>query len=51
MAQDMVKTSNALLEGEEVDKKWMRNIPFAGRAMYNLFGGGAEAFLEREARD
>jgi hypothetical protein len=42
--------NKAAIEGE-VSMKWMRNIPIAGRTMYNLFGGGKEEFLEREAKE
>ena len=50
-SKDFLKVNQAIIEGEDVGLKWTRNIPFLGRAFYNLFGGGAEEFLEREAKE
>jgi len=50
-SKDFLKVNQAIIEGKDVGLKWTRNIPFLGRAFYNLFGGGAEEFLEREAKE
>lgn len=50
ISKDMMALNKAAIEGE-VSMKWLRNIPIAGRTMYNLFFGGKEEFLEREAKE
>lgn len=50
MTKDIAALNKARIEGEEMPMKWLRNIPVAGRAIYNIFYGGAEEFLEREAK-
>ena len=38
----------SIYEGEDIDPKAARSVPLIGRWYYNLFGGGAEEFLERQ---
>ena len=47
-SDDVAKTLKAIRDGEEIDPKSLRSLPVVGRWYYNLFGGGAEEFLERE---
>lgn len=47
LTKDAYAAVKALGTGEEVPSKTARSIPFIGRAWYNLFGGGAEEWLER----
>ena len=51
ISKDIMSFNKALIEGEELPVKWLRNIPVAGRIIYNIFYGGAEEFLEREAKE
>ena len=48
LTKDAKSILSALFTGEEVSSKVARSVPLFGRAYYNLFGGGAEEFLERE---
>ena len=48
LVKDLFAAGGGILSGEGVPAKTGRSVPLIGRAMYNLFGGGAEAFLERE---
>ena len=48
LGKDLFAAGGGILSGEGVPAKTGRSVPLIGRAMYNLFGGGAEAFLERE---
>ena len=50
ISKDIMAFNKARIEGE-VSMKWVRNVPIAGRTMYNLFFGGSEDFLEREAKE
>lgn len=49
VGRDVVSAMEAVYEGEDVDvAKTLRGTPVIGRWFYNLFGGGAEEFLERQ---
>jgi hypothetical protein len=50
ISKDIMALNKASIEGD-VSMKWVRNVPIAGRTMYNLFFGGSEDFLEREAKE
>ena len=48
---DVVDISGAVLKGEQIDPKEFRRVPGLGDLYYNLFGGGAEEFLQKERRE
>ena len=48
---DVVDISGAVLKGEQIDPKEFRRAPLLGDLYYNLFGGGAEEFLQKERRE
>ena len=48
---DVVDISGAVLKGEQIDPKEFRRVPLLGDLYYNLFGGGAEEFLQKERRE
>jgi len=51
LTRDTYNAAEAVASGEEISPKAARSIPLVGRWWYNLFGGGAEEFLEREKRE
>lgn len=51
ISKDIMALNKARIEGEDMPMKWVRHIPVAGRTIYNLFYGGAEEFLAREAKE
>lgn len=51
LGKDALSITAALLKGEAPPIKAIRSLPLAGNSMYNLVGGGAEEFLERERRN
>lgn len=51
LGKDAFAVTAALLKGEEPPIKAIRSVPLAGNSVYNLLGGGAEEFLERQAKD
>jgi hypothetical protein len=51
VANDVFDIGGAVLEGKEIDPKDFRRVPGLGDLYYNLFGGGAEEFLEKERKD
>jgi hypothetical protein len=48
LTKDVFGTMGAMYEGQDLDPKALRSVPIIGRWFYNLFGGGAEEFLERQ---
>jgi len=50
ISKDIMAINKAKVEGEDLPMTWLRNIPIAGRTIYNIFYGGAEEFLEREEK-
>ena len=51
LADDAVDIAGAVREGERIDPKEFRRVPYLGDLYYNLFGGGAEEFLQEERRE
>tara|TARA_B100001778_G_scaffold327925_1_gene326695 strand:+ start:434 stop:3319 length:2886 start_codon:yes stop_codon:yes gene_type:complete len=47
LSKDLASSIGNLINGEELEPRAARSIPM-GRWLYNLFGGGAEEFLERQ---
>ena len=48
LSTDAYGAMKAIAEGDDIDPKAARSIPLVGRWYYNMFGGGAEEFLERQ---
>jgi hypothetical protein len=48
LTKDAKNVLSSLFTDEEISSKSARSVPLIGRAYYNLLGGGAEEFLERE---
>lgn len=48
---DAIDIGQAVLGGEEIDPKDFKRFPLLGDLYYNLFGGGAEEFLEKERKE
>lgn len=48
LTKDVYGVMKSIYEGEEIDPRAARSVPLIGRWYYNLFGGGAEEFLERQ---
>jgi hypothetical protein len=51
LANDAVDIAGAVKEGRKIDPKEFRRVPGLGDLYYNLFGGGAEEFLQKERRE
>lgn len=51
LANDAVDIAGAVKEGRKIDPKEFRRVPGLGDLYYNLFGGGAEEFLQEERRE
>ena len=48
---DAYDVVSSVFEGESVNPKDLRRIPGFGDFYYNMFGGGAEEFLEKERKE